>query len=40
MSFLNRTRQLANGQESGPEVSAYDSHVNDNPAVAMGEGNQ
>lgn len=38
--FLNRARQLANGQEFGPEVSAYDSHVNDNLAVAMGGENQ
>lgn len=40
MCLLNRARQLANGQEFGPEVSAYDSHVNDNPAVAMGGENQ
>jgi len=40
MSLLNRARQLANGQEFGPEVSVYDSHVNNNPTVAMGEGNQ
>lgn len=40
MHLLNRARQLANGQEFGPEVSAYDTHVNDNPAVAMGRENQ
>lgn len=40
MPFLSRARQLANGQEFGPEVSAYDSCVNANPTVAMGEENQ
>lgn len=40
MCLLNRARQLANGQEFGPEVSVYDSHVNDNPTEEMGRENQ